>query len=292
MNLFGKILVFLILIMSLVFMTMALIVYATHTNWKTEITRTASEATAGQTVGWKARYEQLVAQNQKLAAQNEALQKSVVAERTAKVEALAKMQTELSAQMEKLTAAQDLLKQRGEQLAQATATLKTQDENVNIATGQVQKLTQDINAQIARTTELFNKAMELNNQLMKAQAELPALREMNEQLAAQNAKANILLKQVNMTLEDPIDRRPPPLDANVESVGAQGDVEIAAGMDDGIRVGHRLDIVRRGRLIGSIQITNVEPDRAVGRTLTDYAVEQIRRGDTATTKLNRLARQP
>ena len=38
MNLFGKILVFLILIMSFVFMTMALIVYATHTNWKQEIT--------------------------------------------------------------------------------------------------------------------------------------------------------------------------------------------------------------------------------------------------------------
>ena len=34
MNLVGKIFVTLILVMSLVFMTLALMVYATHKNWK------------------------------------------------------------------------------------------------------------------------------------------------------------------------------------------------------------------------------------------------------------------
>jgi hypothetical protein len=291
MNLFGKILVFLILIMSLVFMTMALIVYATHKNWKEEISRTQAEAGPGQTVGWKPRWEQLVEQNQKLTTQMESLQKAVVAERTAKAEALAKMQTELSSRLAELTEAQNVLKQRGEQLAQATATLKTQDENVNIATNQVQKLTQDINTQIARVTELFNKSMALNNQLMQANAKLPDLEEMNAQLADQNAKARILLQRFGMNLEDPVDRRPPPLDANVENVGIR-DVEIAAGTDDGVRVGHMLDIVREGRLVGRIEITDADEDRAVGRILREYSVEQIRRGDTATTKLNRLARQP
>jgi len=292
MNLFGKILVFLILIMSVMFMAMALIVYATHKNWKEEITRTPAEAVAGQSVGWKAKWEQLVAQNQKLTTQNESLQKAVVAERTAKAEALAKMQTELSARLGELGEVQKQLVQRGEQLNAATATLKTQDENVNIATGQVQKLTQDINTQIARVTELFNKSMALNNQLMQANAQLPELREMNDQLAAQNAKARMLLQRSGMTLEDPIDRRPPPLDANVESVSSRGDVEIAAGTHDGIRVGHMLDIVRNGRLVGRIEITDTDEDRAVGRTLREYSIEQIRRGDIATTKLNRLARQP
>lgn len=291
MNLFGKILVFLILIMSLVFMTMALIVYATHKNWKEEITRTPSEAGAGQ-VGWKARWEQLVAQNQQLTAKNEALQKSVVAERTAKAEALAKMQTELSSRMAELKEAQTLLTQRGDQLVQATATLKTQDENVNAATSQVQKLTQDINAHIARVTELFNKSMALNNQLMQANAKLPELEEMNAQLAAQNANARLLLQRLGRNLDDPIDLRPPPLDALVESVSSRGDVEIAAGTHDGIRVGHMLDIVRDGRIVGRIEITNVDNDRAVGRTLREYSVQQIRRHDTATTKLNRLARPP
>ena len=131
---------------------------------------------------------------------------------------------------------------------------------MNIATSQVQKLTQDINTQIARVTELFNKSMKLNNDLMQANAQLPDLKEMNEQLAAENAKARMLLSQLGRTLEDPIDQRPPPLDANVEKVGPHGDVEIAAGTHDGIRVGHVLDIVRSApgsprRLMGSIEIT-------------------------------------
>ena len=88
-----------------------------------------------------------------------------------------------------------------------------------------------------------------------------------------------------------LDRRPPPLDANVENVGVL-DVEIAAGTDDGVRVGHMLDIVREGKLVGRIEITDADEDRAVGRILREYSVDQIRRGDTATTKLNRLARQP
>jgi hypothetical protein len=138
---------------------------------------------------------------------------------------------------------------------------------------------------------LFNKSMALNNQLMQANAKLPDLEEMNAQLADQNAKARILLQRFGMNLEDPVDRRPPPLDANVENVGIR-DVEIAAGTDDGVRVGHMLDIVREGRLVGRIEITDADEDRAVGRILREYSVEQIRRGDTATTKLNRLARQP
>jgi hypothetical protein len=291
MNLVGKIFVFLILAMSLLFMGMALVLYSTHRNWKQEITRTAAEAGPG-TVGWKGRYEQLVEQNQKLMAQNESLQKATVAERTAKVEALSKLQTELSARTQELTAAQDELKKRAEALASATATLQTQEENVNVATSQVQKLTEDIKKQIALANDLFQKSMALADQLNKANIQLPELKERNDQLAQMLANARLLLSQVGMTLEDPLDRRPPPLDANVESVNASGDVEIAAGTHDGIRVGHQVDIVRNGRYIGRIDITHVTADRAVGRVMRDYTSQQIRRGDTATTKLNRLARQP
>ncbi|MEX2141802.1 MAG: hypothetical protein WD894_21230 [Pirellulales bacterium] len=291
MNLLGKIFVVLIFVMSLMFMTMALMVYATHRNWKQEVARTAAEAQqTGQPVGWKARYEQLVAQNQKLSADHLALQKEVVAERTAKAEALAKLQTELSERRQELAAAQDQLTQRGDQLAHAVATLRTQEENVNVATTQVQKLTEDIKTQIAMVDDLFKKSLQLANQLMQANTELPDLRERNDQLAQMLANARLLLSQVGMTLEDPLDLRPPPLDANVEDVGRDG-VEIAAGSHDGIRVGHVLDVIRDSRFVGKIQITNVEKDRAIGRVMSEHSVQQIKRGDTATSKLSRLARQ-
>jgi hypothetical protein len=293
MNLLGKIFVVLILVMSLMFMTMAMMVFATHKNWKQEVVRTVTEAQqTGQPVGWKARYEQLVAQNQKLAADHLALQKEVVAERTAKAEALAKLQTELSEREQQLATARDQLKQQGDQLNAAVATLKTQEENVNAATQQVQKLTEDIKTQIAMADDLFKKSLVLANELNQANTELPNLRERNQQLADMLAKARLLFSQLGMTLEDPIDGRPPPLDANVEGVSSEG-VEIAAGSHDGIRVGHVLDVISNsnGRLIGRIQITNVEKDRAIGRVMPEYTDRRISRGDTATSKLSRLARQ-
>ena len=289
MNLLGKIFVVLIFVMSLMFMTMALMVFATHKNWKEEVARTAAEAQqTGQPVGWKARYEQLVAQNQKLQADHLALQKEVVAERTAKAEALAKLQTELSERQKELATAQEQLTQQGAQLAAAVATLKTQEENVNVATAQVQKLTEDIKTQIAMADDLFKKSLELANQLNQANVQLPELKERNEQLAQMLANARLLLSQVGMTLEDPIDRRPPPLEANIEAVSARGDVEVAAGTHDGIRVGHELDVIRDSRFKGRIKITNVTEDRAIGRIMPEFTDQRITRGDTATTKLRAL----
>ena len=291
MNLLGKIFVVLILVMSLMFMTMALMVYSTHKNWMEEITRTAAEAGPGQSVGWKPRYEQLLAQNQQLQADQAALQKEVLAERTAKVEALARLQTSLSEREQELAAAQEQLKQRGEQLASAVATLKTQEENVNAATAQVTKLTEDIKAQIALADDLFKKSLDLANQLNQANVQLPELKERNDQLAQMLANARLLLTQVGMTLEDPVDLRPPPIEANIEAVNGRGGVEIAAGSHDGIRVGHVLDVIGDNGYSGRVQITNVSPDRAIGRVMPEHSVRQIGRGDTATTKLSRLPKR-
>jgi hypothetical protein len=284
MNLLGKIFVVLILIMSLMFMTMALMVFATHKNWKEEISRTEPP-------GWKTRYEQLVQQNQKLSADHQALQKEVVAERTAKAEALAKMQTELSERQQELTNATTQLAQQGQQLAAAVAALQTQEQNVNAATAQVQKLTEDIKAQVALADQLFQKSLVLANELNQANVQLPELKERNEQLAQMLANARLLLSQVGMTLEDPIDLRPPPLEANVENVNARGEVEIAVGSHDGIRVGHELDVLGKTGFLGRIKITNVTQDRAIGRVMPEYSRQRISRGDTATTKLRALARQ-
>jgi hypothetical protein len=292
MNQLGKIFVVLIFVMSILFMAMALMVYATHKNWKEEISRTPADTGPGQTVGWKHRYEELVKQNQKLADELSRVQKEAVAVRTASAEALAKLQTEHSLRLQELATKEQELTAKSQALATATTTLRTQDENVNVATTQVQKLTQDIKEQIAKADELFKQSLELRNRLSQADVQLPRLKETADQLSERLANARLLLAQAGMTLEDPIDRRPPPFEVAVESVNDRGLVEIAAGRDDGVRVGHEIDIVRNSRLIGKIRITNVTADRAVGTTLRDYSILQIRRGDTATTKLNALARQP
>ena len=58
MNIIGKIFVFAVFVMSLVFMSFAVAVYSTHTNWQAEIQRTADQVQAGKPLGYKAQLEE------------------------------------------------------------------------------------------------------------------------------------------------------------------------------------------------------------------------------------------
>src|SRR3954465_9893747 len=87
MNLVGKILVILILVMSLVFMGMSVAVYATHKNWK--------DAINNPTTGLKVKMQTADAQNKELKATNDKLQQQIALEEAAKRDALGKLQAEL-----------------------------------------------------------------------------------------------------------------------------------------------------------------------------------------------------
>ena len=53
MNIIGKIFVFAVFIMSLVFMTFAIALFATNTNWREEIVRDRNSVKPGESVGYK-----------------------------------------------------------------------------------------------------------------------------------------------------------------------------------------------------------------------------------------------
>lgn len=287
MNLLGKIFVVLIFVMSLVFMTMALMVYATHKNWKEEIER--QQAGPGQQVGWRKRFEDLRAENERLTEQKAALEKEVIAEKTAKVEALAKLQTALANMSNQLQMASTQLNEKEKTLAENTAALKTQQENLTNATKTVQDLTKTVKDEQLRADDYYKKVLAATDQLQNMLVQLPQFKERAEQLAAQVAKAKLLLAQVGRNIEDPLDQSPPPVTTTVAGVSREGLVEINLGSHDGIRQGHQLDVVREGRFLGRIQIIETGPDKAVGQIMRDYHNQQIREGDTVTSRLRILA---
>jgi hypothetical protein len=289
MNLLGKIFIMLILIMSVLFMGMALMVYATHKNWKEEITR--ATAAPGQPLGWKARYEALQAENEQLTTQRDELAKTVTAVKAERNEAIAKMETAIQALNQTLTAQQQELTNKSEALAQSTATLKTQQDNLTKATAAVQALTENIKGEQTRADNWFKAALQLNDQLSQAMVQIPNLEERLKGLSDMVGKARLLLAQNGMTIDEPIDQRPPPITTTVSAINSEGLVEIGVGTHDGIRLNHELDVVREGRFLGRIRIVDVEKDRAVGQIVRDYYVSQIRAGDTVTSKLRTLARQ-
>jgi hypothetical protein len=69
------------------------------------------------------------------------------------------------------------------------------------------------------------------------------------------------------------------VEGEVTAVGEKNLVEISLGADDGIRVGHKLDVYREGAYLGKVVVVRTSQDRAVAEIILDYLKGTIREGD-------------
>ena len=79
MNILGKIFVFAVFVMSLVFMSFAIALYSTHTNWKEEILRESNEVRVGKPLGWKAQLTEAKKEREKAQGEIDTLKSEVAA---------------------------------------------------------------------------------------------------------------------------------------------------------------------------------------------------------------------
>ena len=79
------------------------------------------------------------------------------------------------------------------------------------------------------------------------------------------ANARILLKQNGLAIDSLPKDRVPTLDGDVIAVAADDSIEVSLGSDDGVQVGHTLEVYRDGEYIGRAMVNSVKPDHARGR---------------------------
>ena len=111
MNLVGKIFTVLIFIMALVFMGFAVSIYAVHKNWKEEATELASQK------------GELEEKNQQLKDEKAKLESEVEAERKAKDQVIAKLETEYTLLKDEHTQLEQMLGQIDKERRTAVAAL-------------------------------------------------------------------------------------------------------------------------------------------------------------------------
>jgi hypothetical protein len=78
-------------------------------------------------------------------------------------------------------------------------------------------------------------------------------------------------------------QNPPQVEGIVLKVDAQGKfIEISIGSDAGLRRGHKLEVYHvdpKGEYVGRIELTEVDPDRAVARILPQFKQRAFQKGD-------------
>lgn len=287
MTFIGKIFTVLILIMSIVFMSMSLMVFATHKNWK--LIANNSDATKGP-LGLSQQKQQREQEITRLKDQLAKLEELLAAERSARAYAIASLSTkqvQLEGQLKQKE--QELTSLQGAHTEQTTA-LQTLENNNKALIEEVGTLRDNVKvAQQDRDTQ-FAEVVRLTDVLHTTSGDLRVKTERVGQLIDQVAAQKLVMDKLGVSIYTPVQQIEPKVDGVVLAVGetaaAKDLIEISLGSDDGLKEGHKMEVFRGATYLGRIVIVRTEANRAVGRVIPEYRKGIIKKDDRVTTRLS------
>lgn len=276
MNLLGKALVVAILVMSVVFMSLAMAVYSTHQNWYEEAERLQGELTT------------LTAERDRNVAEHNRLESQLRGEIESSQQQVRKLETERVALTGRVANTQSELDQLKQAQRDATAAVAaTQQNNLTLAE-EVSGLRDEIRTAQTSRDESFAATVTATEEAHQVRNELETVAERNSELTQQVANMRTVMVEEGLDPNTSIDAVKPRVDGVVSKVQRQAGttlVEISIGSDDGLKPQHTVDVYRGDRYIGRVLILKTDPDRAVGRVDRNYQIGPIQEGDRVATRL-------
>ncbi|MHB8863861.1 MAG: hypothetical protein ACYC6N_15770 [Pirellulaceae bacterium] len=292
MTLLGKIFTGLILVMSVLFLGLAISVYATHVNWRKVVSNPTPAS--GEELGLEQKLKTQLDVNEQLKAKQNDLMAAIALEQAARRFALAALETKLKSRSDELERVQqELAKLTATEGTTAGALVTAQNELTNI-TNEVKALRDTVRAtqkDVDHQFDIVVKVTDEINQMRRVKADLEnRQRPLQSAVAAMKSAMDKLGVHVdvekNGTVRTDVDRIPPKVDGVVINVGDKELIEISIGDDDGILVGHQLDVYRDDAYLGKVKIVKTSPDRAVAEIIPEFKRGTIRKGDRVATKLS------
>jgi hypothetical protein len=284
MNLIGKIFVFAVFIMSLVLMTFATAIFLSHTNWKDTVERPPEQVSGGKPLGLKYQLQEAEQEREKLDREIKELTAKVAASEASRDQVVAKLQTAIVDKSTELDVLRAEKEKRQNDVQNLADELKDAKEALQRVTADAERLRGDVRAQQKIVDEQVDRAASLAAQLEEQKAFLAVANERKAQLERQVANARLLLQQSGLAVDSPPRDRVPKLDGDVIAV-AEGAIEISLGGDDGLQVGHTLEVYRGDQYVGRAVVRAVRPDHAIAEPVREYMRGVVQRGDKVTTRL-------
>jgi hypothetical protein len=284
MNTIGKIFVFALFIMSLVFMSFAVALYSTHTNWRDEIMRTREQIKAGQQLGYKAQLDQAKTERNNLSAEITKLQAEVAASEAARDQVVAKIQTALEEKNKDLEVLRKEKEARELEREKAQAELAAARLELEAASKVVADLRAEVRTQQDKVDEQVDRAAKIASELHEKESFLEIASERKAQLEKQVANARLLLQQSGLSIDNLPRDAVPKIDGVVTNV-IDDSIELSLGGDDGLQMGHELDVYRNDQYLGRVRVVSIKPDKAVAVVIREFVRGVIQRGDKVATRL-------
>lgn len=273
MNLTGKILTLLIFFLSIAFLVMALMVGATHRNWKK------------QAIDNKQRADQTASRLRSIQTRSNDLQKRLNSEKVARTQQLAQLESQLDDAQQKLAKRVDELRETQVTGQQALDNLKSSERRLKEQDDLVKQLRDTNKTLIDDIAEQRRKVVNLTSTAFDLQADVEAMERLKMDLTEQLAIKSRVMEKNGLSDTDLTDHIPPDVNGVVLRLGSTGDlVAISLGSDDGLKKGHTLDIYRGQRFIGKATVVLASPNQSAVRLVKDFLQAPVAEGDYVTTK--------
>ena len=273
MNLTGKILTLLIFFMSIAFLVMALMVGATHRNWKKQANDN------------KQRADQTASRLRSIQTRSNDLQKRLNSEKVARTQQLAQLESQLADVQQKLEVKVGELRDTKVIGQQALDNLKSSEKRLKEQDTEVAGLRALNKTLIDDIAEQRRKVVNLTSTSFDLQAQIEAMERLKMDLTEQLAIKSRIMDKNGLSDTDLTDHIPPEVDGVVLKLGSNGDlVAISLGTDDGLKKGHTLDIYRGQRFIGKATVVLASPNQSAVRLDKDFLQAPVAQGDYVTTK--------
>ncbi len=185
---------------------------------------------------------------------------------------------------------QDLEKQ----VREAVAAMKATHETLAVLRTQVDTLRVDLKTAQTVRDDTFKKVVDLTDQVNSLANERSRLKKLSQDLVDQLTKARECLHYFKLNEGADYKAKEPPtgLQGEVTGVPRANLVEVSVGADDGLRKGHKLEVVRVGggvvSYVGRIEVMETSPDRAVCRPDPAMLRSPIQKGDRVYANLSQV----
>jgi hypothetical protein len=282
MNWLGKVFVVLILIMSLVFMGLAMAVYATHKNWQAVIKGSPGSP------GLEQRLREAEQKNQELIAERNRKVEELEGERESAEQQVRKLEAERAGLATRNQGIQAELDKLNQDIAQATAAVAATQSNNDKLAAEVTSLRQQIRTAQQARDAAFKETLASTEQLHQLIGKYESAQERMQQLLQENAGMTRVMESHDIDPKTDPSGVVPTVDGVVSQVRrVPGDqlVEVTIGADDGLKEGDTVIVFRGNRYLGRLAILETSPDKSVGRVERRYQQGQIQEGDRVATRL-------
>jgi len=282
MNLIGKIFVVVIFVLSLVFMSLSMAVYATHKNWRTEVEAPKT--------GLQDRLKETQSELSKLKDEKNRLLGDLTKELDAKRSALTAAESKLLVAQKHNT---ELEAQKAEtERLQREAIAANTSAQINTTTlrKEVDRLREEVAKAYKEREMHFNEYRKLSTQYDNLTDEKRLLERRAGDLVKDLSQAEKLRIMAGLPKNADVSKIPPKVEAVVTSVVGGGLVEISLGSDAGLQVGHVLEVYRvgsgRSDYVGRIDVVRTEPNKSACKVDPKFLKSNIQVNDRVVSKIN------